>query len=153
MHACKKEEKKKESLKCSHDSMGISPSTFLQHHGGIVSKCFWCCCCTHITKAKTTLVSWLELTMQAQKLTIWKTTVSHTWLTMRCCVCYFFFFLRRDQGSLQLGNADRIAKVSHKKIEEFHFPSFQLLPSAQTGDSIHALQTHLSLLHSRLWHL
>lgn len=62
----------------------------------------------------------------------------------------FFFFLRRDQGSLQLGNADRIAKVSHKKIEEFHFPSFQLLPSAQTGDSIHALQTHLSLLHSRL---
>lgn len=148
MHACKKEE---EILKCSHDSMGISPSTFLQHHGGIVSKCFWCC--THITKAKTTLVSWLELTMQAQKLTTWKTTVSHTWLTYAMLRLLFFFFLRRDQGSLQLGNADRIAKVSHKKIEEFHFPSFQLLPSAQTGDSIHALQTHLSLLHSRLWHL
>lgn len=43
------------------------------------------------------------------------------------------FFLRRDQGSLQLGSADRIAKVSHKKIEDFHFPSFQLLPSVRLG--------------------
>lgn len=40
MDACKKEEKK-EILKCSHDSMEINPSTFLQHkrlHGGIVFK-------------------------------------------------------------------------------------------------------------------
>lgn len=69
--------------------------------------------------------------MQAQKLTTWKTTVSHTWLTY--AMLRLIFFLRRDQGSLQLGSADRIAKVSHKKIEDFHFPSFQLLPSVRLG--------------------
>lgn len=56
-----------------------------------------------------------------------------SYMTHICDAASDIFFLRRDQGSLQLGSADRIAKVSHKKIEDFHFPSFQLLPSVRLG--------------------